>query len=50
DNISESKSENCSNYSSDYKSDSETNTIKILVPKLSKVEEQISNIIYSTEQ
>ncbi|CAG8441129.1 2589_t:CDS:10 [Scutellospora calospora] len=35
---------------SNYKSDNETNTIETPVPQSSKVEEQMSNTIYSTEQ
>ena len=49
DNISESGSENCSDYSSDYESDTET-TIKSPIPQPPKVEEQMSNTTYSTEQ
>ncbi|RHZ80880.1 hypothetical protein Glove_131g51 [Diversispora epigaea] len=50
DNISESESENCSDYDSDYESDNKTNTIETPVPQPPKVEEQLSNTTYSTEQ
>ncbi|RIB17565.1 hypothetical protein C2G38_2186998 [Gigaspora rosea] len=50
DNIFEYRSENCSDYGSDYESDNETNTIETPVPQPPKVEEQMSNTTYSTEQ
>ncbi|CAG8674046.1 472_t:CDS:1, partial [Paraglomus occultum] len=50
DNISESGSENCSDYGSDYESDTETSTIKPQIFQPPKVEEQVSNTTYSTEQ
>ncbi|CAG8497789.1 17483_t:CDS:2 [Cetraspora pellucida] len=50
DNISEYGSENCSDYGSDYESDNETNTIETPVPQPPKVEEQMFNTTYSTEQ
>src|SRR4051794_19731484 len=50
DNISECESENCSDYDSDYESDTETNTIKSPISQPPKVEEQMSNSAYSTDQ
>ncbi|CAG8531868.1 4165_t:CDS:2 [Ambispora gerdemannii] len=49
DNISESGSENCSDYGFNYESDTET-TIKSSISQPPKVEEQISNTTSFTEQ
>ncbi|CAG8761033.1 9193_t:CDS:1 [Cetraspora pellucida] len=49
-NISESESENCNDYSSNYESDNETNTIESPIFQPSKVEELMSNTTYFTKQ
>ncbi|KAF0373855.1 superfamily I DNA and RNA helicases: PROVISIONAL [Gigaspora margarita] len=49
DNTSECRSNN-SEYGSNYESDTETSITKLPISQLSKVEEQISNTTYSTEQ
>ncbi|CAJ0632215.1 8200_t:CDS:2 [Entrophospora sp. SA101] len=49
-NISKCESENCSNYGSDYESDTETSTIKPQITQSPKVEEQVFNTTSLTEQ